>query len=243
MYNFVAQIAFTIIAASALALATRFIVKQKVHFGYFAIAMAAFLVSALAMLGGYQLQTAIPLLAGLQWNWVGKICATIAPLAFLTIPGGPGTKEAGITLQQKTGSIGPALIAIALLCAFSWGVEIWANDGTDTGLKRLAFQAIMPGISEELFFRGILLALLMRAFDERWSLFQSPVGPAAAIVTFIFAAGHGFTFADGQFHFSALIFFVTGTLGFGLLWIRQRTGSILLPILAHNLINIGNSFF
>ena len=69
------------------------------------------------------------------------------------------------------------------------------------------------------------------------------IGPAAAIVTFIFAAGHGLAVLDGAIQFDAMAFFATGAIGAGLLWIRQRTGSILLAIVAHNLVNLGNSFW
>jgi len=31
--------------------------------------------------------------------------------------------------------------------------------------------------------------------------------------------------------------------GFGLLWLRERTGSVVIPIIAHNLINGLGSFF
>jgi hypothetical protein len=101
----------------------------------------------------------------------------------------------------------------------------------------------MPGIDEEPFFRGVFLTLLSRAFQQRWNLLGAEIAPGALIVTFVFAAGHGLTVQHGRLHLEVLLFGLTGALGFGLLWIRQRTGSLLLPVLAHNAINVGNSFF
>lgn len=69
------------------------------------------------------------------------------------------------------------------------------------------------------------------------------VGLASLIVTFIFAAGHGVGWGAAGLELHLQAFVLTGALGAGLLWIRQRTGSVLLPIAAHNLINVGNSFF
>jgi hypothetical protein len=89
----------------------------------------------------------------------------------------------------------------------------------------------------------VFLTLLSRAFQQRWNLLGAEIAPGALIVTFVFAAGHGLTVQHGRLHLEVLLFGLTGALGFGLLWIRQRTGSLLLPVLAHNAINVGNSFF
>ena len=148
-----------------------------------------------------------------------------------------------MTLRQRAGSLPGVIVCTVLMCALAWGSEIVAADGTDLSFERLAFQATMPGLDEELFFRGLLLALLLKAFDERWSLFGAPVGPAAAAITFFFAAGHGLAVANGALHFDLASFLITGALGFGLLWLRQRTGSLVAPILVHNLLNVGSSFF
>ncbi len=91
--------------------------------------------------------------------------------------------------------------------------------------------------------RGLLLALLLRGFAERWNLWGAPMGPAAVSITFLFAAGHGLRIVEGSLFFDPLNFAVTGTLGFGLLWLRQRTGSLAAPVLVHNLLNVGSSFF
>lgn len=37
--------------------------------------------------------------------------------------------------------------------------------------------------------------------------------------------------------------FVTGTMGAGLLWLRAKTGSLVLPLGAYNLANFDNSSF
>jgi membrane protease YdiL (CAAX protease family) len=100
----------------------------------------------------------------------------------------------------------------------------------------------MPGLDEELFFRGLLLALFLRAFGDHWNLAGAPVGPAAIAVSFLFAAGHALRFGNGSLGFDPAFLMFSAILGFGLLWLRQRTGSIALPIVAHNIINFGSSF-
>jgi len=44
-------------------------------------------------------------------------------------------------------------------------------------------------------------------------------------------------FIQQQIHFDPFSFGYTGFVGAGLLWMRQRTGSLLLPVLTHNIVN------
>lgn len=243
MIDLILSIGLSIAGAVLIALVARVAGREPVHVRAFAAAMLALLFYWAAIVAGAEVQGTLPGFAGLEWNWVGKIVTTIAVLLAIALIPAVDREDVGLRLRPKRGSVGPALVGVAMVCALSWGAEIWANDGRDLSAERLAFQALMPGLDEELFFRGLFLALLLRAFSERWSLFGAPVGPAAAVVTFIFAAGHGLRVAEGAIQFDALAFGLTGAIGFGLLWIRQRTGSVLPAIAAHNLVNFGNSFF
>lgn len=241
MLDLLATIALGIAGACLLALGVRVLGRQPVRAGAFAAAILSLLFYWAVVVAGAEVQGAF--MPSLKWNWIGKIISTAAVLAAIGLIPNVDRKDVGLNVRQRPGSIGPALVCLVLLCALSWGVEAWANDGRDLSPERIAFQALMPGLDEELFFRGLFLTLLVRAFDERWELLGAQVGPAAAVATFLFGAGHGLTVADGQLHFDPLAFALTGTIGFGLLWLRQRTGSLLLPIGAHNIINVGNSFF
>lgn len=216
---------------------------EPVRWRLFAASLLSLLLYWVAVVAGAELQGVIPATTNLQWNWVGKIFSGAVVLAAISFLPGPTRREVGLRWRQEEGSLWPALLCILLICAFSWTLEAWSADGTDTSLERIAFQALMPGLDEELFFRGLFLALLLRTFEERHTILGASFGPAAVIVTFIFAAGHGIAVVDGAFHFDAAAFLVTGSIGGGLLWIRQRTGSILLAVVAHNLVNLGNSFW
>jgi uncharacterized protein len=156
----------------------------------------------------------------------------------------PATRpiDFGLTLQQRQGSIQPAVVATIALCAFSWTIQAVFAGPTQITAERLLYQAFMPGLDEELFFRGLLLAIFLRAFGDRWKLGDATIGGAAIAVTFLFAAGHGLRVSWGTIEFSALVTAVVAVLGFGLVWLRERTGSLVFPVLAHNLINVGNTF-
>lgn len=242
MIDLALTIALPLLIVGLFALGLR-LIGEKVRWAPLGTALACIVLYWIAVVGGSELQSLIPPLAGLKWNWIGKLVAITATLILIRVMPGVDADSAGLTLRQRPGSLRGVIVCTILLCALAWGAEALAADGTDLSLERLLYQATMPGIDEELFFRGLLLALLMKAFAERWSLAGAPVGPAAAVITFIFAAGHGLAVVDGALHFDAESFVITGLLGFGLLWLRQRTGSIVAPIAVHNLLNVGSSFF
>ena len=98
----------------------------------------------------------------------------------------------------------------------------------------------MPGLDEELVFRGLLLAFFVRAFGAGRELAGGTFGLAGVGVTFLFAAGHGLLLlTNGALVMNWHAFIVTGMIGAGLLWLRTRTGSLALPLVAHNLVNFG----
>ncbi|WP_349808256.1 CPBP family intramembrane glutamic endopeptidase [Sphingomonas sp. ASV193] len=214
---------------------------RAIDYRWFAAVMAAVVAYFLVIVVGSEAQDLIPALSGLKWNWVGKAIAI--GFSLLLILGWIGREAAGLRLRQAAGSALPCLVVVAAMCALSWGAEAWANDGRDLSLERLAFQATMPGIDEELFLRGVLLALMVRAVGPSDRRGGAPFGLAEALVTLFFALGHGVAVASGQLHVDALAFFLTGVLGAGLAWLRTRSGSLAWPIAAHNLVNFGNSFF
>ena len=130
------------------------------------------------------------------------------------------------------------------MIAFIIGLQMLANDGATLDSETLIYQATVPGIDEELMFRGLLLLGLSMAVTGRtWNLWGAPVGWAAILVTLFFALGHSIMVTDGQLQTSLIALIYTAILGWALIWIRLRTGSILLPIIAHNATNFVGQFF
>jgi membrane protease YdiL (CAAX protease family) len=54
----------------------------------------------------------------------------------------------------------------------------------------------------------------------------------------VFGLAHAFSYAHGAFHFEPMAMALTAGSALILVWLRERTGSVLLPILLHN---FGNS--
>lgn len=185
------------------------------------------------------------LLAQSNWNWAGKVvalCATVtmAVVTSFVVPG--ALSRMGFTVRQVPGSFLPALAMATAVIGGCIAMEITLNDGQELSTDRLLYQSIMPGLDEEPLFRGLLpflLALGLGGNEKRvWH-----IGTGGFLATVLFGVGHGLAYQEGAFVFAGIPIIVTGLIGLSLLWIRERTGSLVLPIIVHNVINVSMGFF
>jgi uncharacterized protein len=169
-------------------------------------------------------------------NWQGKLLALAATLAIAALPMF-GWRRVGLTLAQAPGSLKAALPVAALYCAFFIALALVFPNEPATG-EDIAFQLTMPGLEEESFYRGILLFALYRAFTGRVHFLGVDWGWGAVLSCLLFGMAHSFGFSDGQFSFDPLVMALTALPSFLAVWLRLRTGSLLLPVVVHN---FGNS--
>ncbi|MEM1106645.1 MAG: CPBP family intramembrane glutamic endopeptidase [Pseudomonadota bacterium] len=168
-------------------------------------------------------------------NWYGKILSTLVALAVAAIPA-IGFKRSGMTLKQLPGSWTAWLFAAVVLGVVTYFA---ATDGyVSSNLEAKIFQWTMPGLDEELLYRGVLLLMLNEALRSRVTVLGARMGWAALITSILFGAVHGVAFDDGVFQFT--LPWSQTLSGLVLVWIRERTGSVILPILGHN---YGNAIF
>lgn len=181
-----------------------------------------------------------PSIEGSRYNWTGKAASIISTLIMILIATRTTnfvTRESlGLTLKQNRASLRPALVATAAMLALVVVLQLLAADGAQTDFDTLAYQATMPGLDEELIFRGLLLALVAGALSDwkhtwRW---------AGIAVTIVFAFGHAYFYKPEGSQFDPIALGYVSILGALMMFIRLRTGSILIPILAHNLTNVVN---
>src|SRR5699024_12095785 len=104
--------------------------------------------------------------------------------------------------------------------------------------ENYCIQLTMPGITEELSYRGLFLGVLNKIFTERKTILAAPMGYGSIIVTILFTLDHGISI-NTAFNISLQWLPMIGPFLFAVVvvWIRERTGSILIPILAHNFSN------
>jgi membrane protease YdiL (CAAX protease family) len=100
------------------------------------------------------------------------------------------------------------------------------------------FQLTLPGLSEELMFRGLLLALVDRAAPPRLKVLGAQMGWGAMATSVLFSAVHAVNLASD---WTMTINWMAGLLpllgGFAFAWLRARTGSLVWPIVLHNAAN------
>ena len=102
-------------------------------------------------------------------------------------------------------------------------------------LETLAFQISLPGIDEEIMFRGILLGLLATSLKDKISFLGNP---SVLLTAILFGFMHALTLnKDYSINFEPIYFIQTGFAGYVWGWITIKSRSILLAIVSHNFSN------
>lgn len=228
----IAAIVAMLLAAGALAGVAD---RKSFCFRWLLVAAALVIVNDALLTRGYGL---VPDFVGGDWNWQGKLSALAATLAIAALPAF-GWARCGITFEQAPGSLKPAAAVALLYCAL-FAVLALAFPSDSPGREEVAFQLTMPGFEEELFYRGVLLFALDRAFRGRLRLLGIDWGWGAVLSCALFGLAHAFSYADGSFSFDPLTMALTALPSFIAVWLRVRTGSLALPVVLHN---FGNSIF
>lgn len=176
--------------------------------------------------------------------WQAMTLEALWALAFLLIT--RTGSQAGLTLRLSRQAWRDSAIVTVLLLILvvarqlavrSLGVGAPAE--TSVNLEFLIYQLTMPGLAEELSYRGVIQPELNRLLGRPWKLLGAQVGWGWVIASLIFWAPHAFR-VDGSLHLT--FYWPTLTMqliaGFVLGWLRERSGSLLPPMLAHNLVNV-----
>ena len=169
---------------------------------------------------------------GFERNWQGQVAAFVLSLAIAALPAF-GWRRVGLTLAQAPGSLRAALPVLAAYCAFFLAIAL-AFPGDAATAEEVAFQLSMPGLQEELFYRGLLLFALDRAFTGRVRLLGVDWGWGAVLSCALFGLAHAFGYSDGAFSFDPLYMALTALPALIGVWLRLRTGSLLLAVVMHN---------
>lgn len=170
---------------------------------------------------------------GGQWNWSGKLYSLL--LSVLVVLGlGIRPAALGLTWQQR--HLRSSLFVLVLFVAWGLTLGLVFKPGMPS-LETLVFQATMPGIVEELAYRGVAPALLLGLIRGREA--GSGIPWAVVWITAImFGFWHGLGYSQAGFSFdpmSALFPFIGSLVGG---WLRFNSGSLLFPVLGHCLANL-----
>ena len=134
-------------------------------------------------------------------------------------------------IRQDKKNINIKITLIVSMLTFVGYLIIYYYRGSrqEFNMELMLFLSTVVGIEEEIFFRGILLGLLMSCLNEK-KLFIKYL--AILISGIVFGLWHGnFTYFD-PVHIITNCFY-----GYIMGWITIKNKSILIPIIVHNLIN------
>lgn len=207
----------------------------------------------LILFGGYFLLdsytrilgTKIPKLDFLNWNWNGLVLSLIVALIFVLFHSRQIREDIGFSTKfnKKTLKLGIWIFLGFLLFDFVFKMILFPKD-SEFNLEQFMFQATMPGLSEEIVYRGILLWILSKAFIPNKKIKGVMFGWGFIIVTFTFAMIHGVILTETMevkidYVTIAYLTLIT-SLSVGIL--RKFSGNLILPTIGHNIVNLMNFF-
>ncbi|CAM4118909.1 CPBP family intramembrane glutamic endopeptidase [Gillisia limnaea] len=182
---------------------------------------------------------------GLEGNWSGMILSLIFALIFIFYHSKQIREDIGFTTKFniKTLKFGILIFTGFLIFDFIFKMILFPKGG-EFNLQQFLFQATLPGITEEIVFRGILLWILSKAFVPSKKVKGVLFGWGFIIVTFLFAMAHGVVLTETmEFKVDIItIVYLTLITSLSLGILRKFSGNLILPTLSHNIINLMNFF-
>jgi membrane protease YdiL (CAAX protease family) len=175
----------------------------------------------------------------LHWSWQESILSTVWPFLLIALVPGISLASIGVTSRFRPGWLKPSILAGALALAVP---AVFFLLGTRKKLDAGSwiFLLIMPGLAEELVFRGVFQSLLNRVFGKPWRLANAEFGWGLIITAVLFAGSNGLVAIDSQLHARIVLPAAIAPFLMSLVsgWIRERTDSVWPSVFGHNLSNI-----
>lgn len=173
------------------------------------------------------------------WNWSGKIFAIAGSLLFYLLFKKTFTTIDYLSFKQQKNSVKPAFFITIFVFLLAIGLAFFCIKKSDERLEYFLFQFTMPGLDEELAFRGIMMGLLSNSLQSKIKIGSFDLGnPALLITSILFGLGHSLQIDnDGNVYQNWFEFLNTFSIGLLLGWMTIRSGNVLMSFCIHGLIN------
>lgn len=173
--------------------------------------------------------------AQLNYNWLSFLILGVVSLSIIAaLP--QGWRRCGVRLTHDGPGVNTALtVALALgglLTAFAL-MDVFGQGPRDD-YEAITFNLLAVSPSEELFFRGIVLALCLETFGARQTILRAELNWGLVPAALIFGFAHLTSTPGGEtIAFNWAMTAYTSWGGLMLAWMRQASGSLALPIAVH----------
>ncbi|MEL6535499.1 MAG: CPBP family intramembrane glutamic endopeptidase [Bacteroidota bacterium] len=174
-----------------------------------------------------------------NWNWAGKIYAILGSVVFLFFYKKYHRADYFLTWKQNSTFKHRGFAVVLAIFIIGALINLIFPSPMVWNSETLLFQLTMPGLDEEIAYRGIMLGLLSNTLKKDLWFFGVRLGaPAIWISSILFGLVHGLMISPAYelyFYFEA---FLTSLL-YGLVWawLTLKSGSILFSLISHNLAN------
>jgi len=147
----------------------------------------------------------------------------------------------GLTMRQNKGSFLPAIAVTIGLAIVAFVLARFVGIGGSGGEFDSALLTLYPfiaGFDEELMFRGLLLVAFSIALPGKGIVVAGvPISIGGLIALLLYSIIHGLKIKNGLPAISPPGIVLTLFYGGVFLWLKEKTGSLLMPIASHNLVN------
>lgn len=176
------------------------------------------------------------------WNFEGKTGEILWCIIIIYMLRWVTPAEAGLNVPKSRDMRLALAIGLiyTLFALVEWTITKHLPPKSILNYETFLFQFTLPGLAEEFFVRGVLLAILNSCLTRRWRVANINWGVGALLVTLLFIFEHLFTIHEGNhllvFHFENLSFdliFLSATL----IFLREKSGCIWPGVLFHNIAN------
>lgn len=186
--------------------------------------------SSLCALAGQSVRN--HLLLDWDWNWLGKVFEIIFALGFIWLH--PQLNYVSVGLTSKVRSLGLVAAVGFLAVIFQATFSLLLGGEAGSSAEEIAYQLTMPGLAEELGFRGVLLTLFNLSLGRPVTVLGAKVGWGLVIQALLFTLPHCIS---PNLHFNWWGLF-TFPFAIAVGWMTERSGSLLPAIITHN---VGNT--
>lgn len=175
-----------------------------------------------------------------NWNWSGKIFAILSSCLFLLVYRKYSLKDYFLTLKQNKDFLKKGISIVGVLFIIGSLMSYIFSTPKEWSWETFFFQLTMPGIDEEIAYRGIMLGLLTKALKLKIKMLKFSIGnPAILITAILFGFAHSLFITNFfEIEFNIYPFLRTGIIGWIWGWLTLKSGSILLALISHNLGNV-----